>query len=448
MKPALSPQTTGFLPRSRSRPWTSRQDLGLGDDGADDLDEVLHGRGVEEVDADDPAGLGVGRGDLGDAQRGGVGREHRVVADDAVEQPEDRLLDLERLHHGLDDEVGHGEVLHVGGEGDPAQQLGLLLLGHLLALHRAPGGVLEVLAAALDAAVVELDADHGVAVAGEDLGDAGAHGAQADHADGGELAGSLVSHGRMLPRGSRPRGCGNRHVRGGRGAYDDHLVARSDRARPHHLGAEPAQPARLALGAVDEGHRVLAEAGDELGAAVVGLVGHHDHGPLGAADVELAPRGEVGVGEVEVEEHLVAGQHLALRVLGEELHEPVAHQVELHVGVRRAVRRPPAPARRPRVTDEALGDVEVADLQHLALPGRGSADTARSVPTSRGAASSVGRNAVELRGRAVRAEHPRIQTGPGGSALRQRAGRGSGSSAGTSAKPGGRTSAPRQRRTS
>ena len=125
MKPALSPQTTGFLPRSRSSACDVGEHVGLGDDGADDLDEVLHRRRVEEVDADDPAGLGVGGGDLGDAERGGVGGQDRVRADDAVERPEDRLLDLERLHDRLDDEVGVGEVLQLGGEGDPAEQLGL-----------------------------------------------------------------------------------------------------------------------------------------------------------------------------------------------------------------------------------------------------------------------------------------------------------------------------------
>ncbi len=43
--------------------------LRLGDHRADDLDEVLHRRRVEEVDADDPARVGVGGRDLGDAQR-------------------------------------------------------------------------------------------------------------------------------------------------------------------------------------------------------------------------------------------------------------------------------------------------------------------------------------------------------------------------------------------
>src|SRR6478609_9463776 len=60
---------------------------------------------------------------------------------------------------------------------------------------------------------------------------------------------------------------------GDRRAYDAHLVARSDRPGTHHLRAQPAQPAGLPLRSVDAGQRVLAEAGDELAAAGVRLVG-------------------------------------------------------------------------------------------------------------------------------------------------------------------------------
>ena len=80
------------------------------------------------------------------------------------------------------------DVREVGGERDPVDQRGLLVLAQLAALDRAVGGVLDVLAAALEGLLGQLDADDLVAVAGEDLGDAGTHGAQADHADGGELA--------------------------------------------------------------------------------------------------------------------------------------------------------------------------------------------------------------------------------------------------------------------
>ena len=56
-----------------------------------------------------------------------------------------------------------------------------------------------VLATAVQGLVVELDADDLVAVAGEDLGDAGTHGPESDDADGGEVS----RHARILPRHGR-----------------------------------------------------------------------------------------------------------------------------------------------------------------------------------------------------------------------------------------------------
>ena len=91
----------------------------------------------------------------------------------------------------------------------------LVLLAQLAARHGAAGRVREVLATALDGLVVDLDADHREAVAGEHLGDAGAHGAQPDHADGGELATGVGRRGPVLllvmghppcSRGGPPRG--------------------------------------------------------------------------------------------------------------------------------------------------------------------------------------------------------------------------------------------------
>ena len=51
-----------------------------------------------------------------------------------------------------------------------------------------------------EAVVVLLDAHDGVPVAGEHLGDAGTHGAEADDADRGEGAGSPVEGGVVMPR--------------------------------------------------------------------------------------------------------------------------------------------------------------------------------------------------------------------------------------------------------
>src|SRR3954453_21749853 len=54
-------------------------------------------------------------------------------------------------------------------------------------------------------------------------------------------------------------------------AYDAHRVARPYETARDHAGVEAAQPQLLADLAVDEEHRLLAEPGDELRAAVVGL---------------------------------------------------------------------------------------------------------------------------------------------------------------------------------
>ncbi|GMA88646.1 hypothetical protein GCM10025868_38960 [Angustibacter aerolatus] len=74
-------------------------------DGAHHLDQPLHGSGVEEVQAHDPAGVRGGGGDLGDRQAAGVGGQHRVGAHDVVEAPEHRALQVEPLGHRLDHQV-------------------------------------------------------------------------------------------------------------------------------------------------------------------------------------------------------------------------------------------------------------------------------------------------------------------------------------------------------
>ena len=57
---------------------------------------------------DDRLGPRGDRRDLGHRDGRGVRREHRVVPADPVQRPEDLLLDLERLEHRLDHDVGVG----------------------------------------------------------------------------------------------------------------------------------------------------------------------------------------------------------------------------------------------------------------------------------------------------------------------------------------------------
>jgi hypothetical protein len=81
---------------------------------AHDLDELHHGRRVEEVHADHPLRAGHACGDLGHAQRRRVGREHAVRAHDLGQAREQRALELERLRRRLDHDVGLRQPGHLG----------------------------------------------------------------------------------------------------------------------------------------------------------------------------------------------------------------------------------------------------------------------------------------------------------------------------------------------
>ena len=91
--------------------------------GANDLDERHQRRRVEEVHADDPLGPCRRGGDLGDGERRGVRREHGVGPADPVELGEELALRLQLLDDRLDHEVAVGEVVELGGQGQPADRL-------------------------------------------------------------------------------------------------------------------------------------------------------------------------------------------------------------------------------------------------------------------------------------------------------------------------------------
>ena len=190
---------------------TSSSTCGLGDHGADDLDEVLHRRRVEEVHADDPAGPGVGGRDLGDRERSRCSwrgsssgptiasswrKSAFLISSDSTTASTTRSAAATVLERRC------VKVIRPSSSACSASV-------SFSALHRAGGRVLEVLAAAVQRVVVLLDADDGEPVAGEDLGDAGTHGAQADHADRREGAGLCGRGGRCrhaAHRGTRPAG--------------------------------------------------------------------------------------------------------------------------------------------------------------------------------------------------------------------------------------------------
>ena len=120
-------------------------------------------------------------GQAGDRQRRGVRAEQRVGGDDLLDLGEHVVLERDLLEHGLDDEVAALEVGVVRGRRDAGQDLVGLVLRHLAAADGLVEQLLRVALAALgrlDRDVLEHDRH---AVAGGDVGDAGAHHAGAEH---------------------------------------------------------------------------------------------------------------------------------------------------------------------------------------------------------------------------------------------------------------------------
>ena len=187
MKPGPVPDHDGHLVQAGGEGLDVVDDVGLGHHRAHELDEPLHRGGVEEVHADDLAGPPGAHRQLGDRQRGRVGREDRIGAAHLGQRREHARLELQVLRHRLDDEVGVGQIGERRRGADPRQQRVGVLLGSLAARDRPAGRGVQVGEAAGDGVVVDLRRDHVQAVAGEDLDEVRTHRAQADDTDRSEL---------------------------------------------------------------------------------------------------------------------------------------------------------------------------------------------------------------------------------------------------------------------
>ncbi|MCY1429379.1 hypothetical protein D9M71_452950 [compost metagenome] len=151
----------------------------------DDFDQRHDRRRVEEVQAGDTLGALEGGGQRGDRQRGGVAGEDAVVAADRFQLGEQAALDLEVLDDGLDHQGAALEVFQAGGRGqagDHGVAFGGVQLAGVDALAELLGDAGDGLGGGAFAGVEQGDRMAGL---GSHLGDAGAHGAGADHRDGG-----------------------------------------------------------------------------------------------------------------------------------------------------------------------------------------------------------------------------------------------------------------------
>ena len=116
------------------------------------------------------------------------------------------------------------------------------------------------------------------------------------------------------------------------------------------------------------------------------------------ADRQPGARGQVVVGQVQVEVELVSGERAASGVAGEEGDERRAHDVELHVGVRTAVGGAAAGPLGPGVADEADLEVELALGELLALPRRRAAHDELEGAGIPGRGEQLGRKAASSSG--------------------------------------------------
>ena len=80
------------------------------------LEQLHHGRGVEEVGPDHSIRTPRRACDLDDRERGGVRRQDGVLRDDVIELLEQSLLRRQLLDDRLDAEIALREVLEAGGE--------------------------------------------------------------------------------------------------------------------------------------------------------------------------------------------------------------------------------------------------------------------------------------------------------------------------------------------
>ena len=208
MKPALSPQITGFLPIVLTSSATSSRTLGSVTTVRTISTKACTGAGLKKCTPMTRPGWAFA------VEISVTDREEvlvaRMVSSATIPSSllEDLLLDLQRLHDRLDHEVGVPELLQRGGEADPLVQRLRVLLAQLAARDRACRGVLEVLTSAGHRVVVDLHADDGVARAGEHLGDPSTHGAQSDNADRLEV----TCHEPHPATGPRGAGCVSAHV--------------------------------------------------------------------------------------------------------------------------------------------------------------------------------------------------------------------------------------------
>ena len=260
MNPGESVQRTGVLPQDRHDLLGARDHLAGGQLPRHDLHEGHAGHRVEEVQPEDPRGLGRRGGDGLDRERAGVGRQDRVAPGARVERSEDLLFQAEVLEGRLDDQLRFGGDRVQGPRfAQSLEAAGRPRVDRVRVQVEVRGTALEP---TLDAGSSALDGG-GIDVVEDDLGagferhlrDAGTHRARTHDADDRERA----ARGRASMNRSRAEHRRPREGRGGRlAAAADRRVTTTGTAEASAFGtprsgraARPQDWARPSAGALD-----------------------------------------------------------------------------------------------------------------------------------------------------------------------------------------------------
>jgi hypothetical protein len=149
----------------------------------DDLQEAVLDRMIEEVEPEEPRGVGQAARHFRDGERGGVGGQDGVRFRRLLGLGEHVALDRQVLENGLDDQVGAGQGMEVEGEGHGLPSGLQPFRGEDLALQALLEDALDELAAPIEGRLAHVHHSHGEPLDGDLLGDAAAHGARSDHGE-------------------------------------------------------------------------------------------------------------------------------------------------------------------------------------------------------------------------------------------------------------------------
>ena len=153
---------------------------------ANDFDQRHQGHGVEKVHANEAVGALRDGGQLRDADGAGVGGHERGGGQHAVELAQDVDFEFEVFGSGFDHELRGREAVVAGGDLDAAQRGGFVGLGDFFFFDEAVEAGGDGGQAFVDGGLADVDHDDLNAAGGAGLGNAVAHGASANDADGGD----------------------------------------------------------------------------------------------------------------------------------------------------------------------------------------------------------------------------------------------------------------------